>query len=262
MKKIIVLLIFILFSVMLLSADGEGTITQASTINAVLKGLYDGEITFGELKKYGDFGVGYFHKMAGEVLALDGVFYRIKSDGLTEIVKDSDKTPFFMIAMLKSDSDHFTNRKLDYNELKQYILKMLPRKKSFYAIKIKGVFTNLKARTLLRQAKSYSGIGSVIKSQVRFNIPSETKGTLIGFYTPDFMEGVSIPGFHFHFMSEDKTKGGHVNSLNVVSITIEFKELKKFQLLIPENQDYHNANLEITKSLKKSLKKLEAQQID
>ncbi len=257
MKKSITLFTVLLFSVVLFSANGVKTITQASTVNAVLKGLYDGEITFGELKKYGDFGIGYFHKMAGEVLAVDGKFYRVKSDGLIEVVKDSDKTPFFTIATLNVDSDHYTNRKLDYNGLKQYILNMIPRKKSFYAIRIKGVFDNLKLRTLLRQTKPYLGIGSVIRSQREFNLPLKTEGTLIGFYTPDFMEGISIPGFHFHFISEDKTKGGHVNSFNVVSITIEFEELRKFQLLLPENKEYHDSELRITKSLKKDLKKLE-----
>lgn len=38
----------------------DNTLTQVSTIDAILNGLYDGVITYGELKGYGDFGIGTF----------------------------------------------------------------------------------------------------------------------------------------------------------------------------------------------------------
>lgn len=251
-----IMLVVLLLSATLSFAEDEKVVTQVSTVNAVMKGLYDGEMTFGELRNYGDFGLGYFDKLAGEVLALDGVFYRIKGDGLTEIVKDNDKTPFFTITTFESKSDNFTNRNFDYNGLKEYLLTMMPRKKSFYAIKITGVFENLKARTFLRQMKPYPDINHVLKTQTEFNF-SNTEGILVGMFTPEFLEGVGIPGFHFHFLSADKTRGGHVNSLKVKSITIEFIEIPLFQLRLPKDAKYQNADLSITKSMKKELQKFE-----
>jgi len=258
MRKTTLLLIVLLLSAVMISAAGEKVVTQASTVNAVLKGMYDGTITFGDLKKYGDFGIGYFDKMGGEAMALDGVFYKIKSDGLTEVIKDSDKTPFFTVTNFASDTNNFTNRKFDLKGLKDYLLSMMPRKKSFYAVKISGIFDNLLARTFLSQAKPYPDIDQVIETQTEAKF-TNTEGILIGFYTPEYLEGIAIPGFHFHYLSKDKTRGGHVISLNVNSITIEFFEISRFQILIPDNSDYQGANLGITKSVRKDLQKFEKQ---
>ena len=258
MKKIILLLIVLLLSGMLISAEGEGVVTQASTVNAVLNGLYDGEMTFGDLKKYGNFGIGYFHKMGGEALAMDGVFYRIKSDGLTEIVKDSDTTPFFTVTFFEANTDNFTNRKFDLKGLKEYLLTMMPRKKSFYAIKVSGIFDSLNARTFLSQAKPYPEVNQVLKTQTEFKF-TNTEGILIGFYTPEFLEGIGIPGFHFHYLSQDKTRGGHVIDLNVNSVTIEFIEIPILQIVFPKNAEYQDSDLSITKSMKKELIKFEKQ---
>lgn len=258
MKKTTLLLIVLLISAMLISAEVEKVVTQTSTVNAVLKGLYDGEMTFGDLKKYGNFGIGYFHKLGGEVLAMDGVFYRIKSDGLTEIIKDSDTTPFFTVTFFESKTDNFTNRKFDFPGLKEYLLSMMPRKKSFYAIKVSGIFDNLTARTFLSQSKPYPDLKQVVDTQTDIKY-TNTEGVLIGFYTPDFFEGISIPGFHFHYLSMDKTRGGHVLTLNVNSITIEFIEISKFQIILPKNKEYQDADLNITKSMKRELQKFEKQ---
>ncbi len=258
MKKIVLLLVVLLLSAVLVSAEGEKIVTQTSTVSAVLKGLYDGEMTFGELKKYGNFGIGYFHKMAGEALAIDGIFYRIKSDGLTEIVKDNDLTPFFTVINFESNTDNFTNRKFDYSGLKEYLLNMMPRKKSFYAIKIKGIFDKLSARTFLRQVKPYPPVDQLLKTQTEFNF-TNTEGTLIGIYTPSFLEGINVPGFHFHYISADKTRGGHVKSLNVNSITIELVEIPKLRIIFPKNEKYQETDLTMTKSMRKDLQKFEKQ---
>ncbi len=256
MRKTTLLLIVLLLSALIISAEGEKIVTQASTVNAVLKGMYDGTITFGDLKKYGDFGIGYFDRMGGEAMALDGVFYKIKSDGLVEIIKDSDKTPFFTITNFESKTDNFTNRKFDLKELEDYLLSMMPRKKSFYAIKVSGIFDSLLARTFLRQAKPYPDIARVLETQTESKF-TNTEGTLIGIYTPEFLEGISIPGFHFHYLSKDKARGGHVLSLAVNSITIEFFEITRFQILFPDNTEYQEADLEFTKSMRKDLQKFE-----
>ena len=38
----------------------------------------------------------------------------------------------------------------------------------------------------------------------------EIRGSLVGVYFPDYMDGINMPGWHLHFLSEDRTKGGHV----------------------------------------------------
>lgn len=70
----------------------KGSLFQASTINALVEGINEGDTTVKELKKHGDFGIGTFDDLDGEMIELDGKFYQIKSDGHAYPVKDSMKT--------------------------------------------------------------------------------------------------------------------------------------------------------------------------
>lgn len=76
---------------------------QSSTINALLKGIYDGDVTFGELKRNGDFGLGTFNALDGEMIGLAGTFYQIKADGVAYPVEDSVKTPFAVVSFFAPD---------------------------------------------------------------------------------------------------------------------------------------------------------------
>jgi len=76
---------------------------QSSTINTLLKGIYDGDVTFGELKRNGDFGLGTFNALDGEMIGLAGTFYQIKADGVAYPVEDSVKTPFAGVSFFAPD---------------------------------------------------------------------------------------------------------------------------------------------------------------
>lgn len=256
MKKKLILLLILVFSVMVMSAENENIVTQVSTINAALAGSFDGEITFGELKKYGNFGLGYFHKLAGEVVGVDGEFYRIKENGISELVKDTDKTPFMTVLSFNPNNDNFTNRKFDYIKLKEYLHSMMPRKKSFYAIKIEGTFPSLQARTFTRQMKPYSSMIKILRTQVEFNF-TNTEGVLVGIYTPEFLSNLNIPGFHFHFLHKDKQRGGHVIDVKTGSITIEIVEIPALRLILPESDQFQQSDLSKIRTLRKELEKVE-----
>ena len=59
---------------------------QASTIAALLEGAYDGDLSFAELAEHGDLGLGTLNGLDGEMIALDGRFYRADVDGsVTEV---------------------------------------------------------------------------------------------------------------------------------------------------------------------------------
>src|SRR5207249_10961718 len=73
------------------------TLVQYSTINALLTGVYDGDMTFGELRRHGDFGLGTFNALDGEMIALDGRYYQITADGAVKPVRDDVRTPFAVV---------------------------------------------------------------------------------------------------------------------------------------------------------------------
>jgi hypothetical protein len=123
------------------SPEYQETLTQVSTIGALINGVYDGVISYGELKKYGDFGIGTFEGLDGEMVALDREFYQIKSDGHVYKVKDSIKTPFACVTFFDTDIKEKLNEGMNYTNIRGFIDDMIPTKNIFYAIKIDGTFS-------------------------------------------------------------------------------------------------------------------------
>ena len=60
---------------------------QASTIGALLDGAYEGDLNFAELAEHGDLGLGTLNGLDGEMIALDGRFYRADIEGLIHPVR-------------------------------------------------------------------------------------------------------------------------------------------------------------------------------
>ena len=59
-------------------------------MTALLDGIYDGEMTIGELLGKGNFGIGTFDALDGEMIILDGVCYQLRGDG-TATIADLDQ---------------------------------------------------------------------------------------------------------------------------------------------------------------------------
>ena len=74
---------------------------QTSTIDALLSGNYEGDVSFEELETYGDFGLGTFDALDGEMIGLDGAFYQVKADGRAYEVDERMKTPFAVVTFFE-----------------------------------------------------------------------------------------------------------------------------------------------------------------
>src|ERR1700757_1765539 len=70
---------------------------QTSTMGALLDGVYDGDVTIRELLRHGDFGLGTFNGLDGEMLVLDGVCYQLRSDGSAQVAESDQRTPFGVV---------------------------------------------------------------------------------------------------------------------------------------------------------------------
>src|SRR5919206_1314367 len=70
---------------------------QASTIGALLDGAYEGDVTFAELAEHGDLGLGTLNALDGEMIALDGRFYRADVEGSAGEVDPATRTPFSVL---------------------------------------------------------------------------------------------------------------------------------------------------------------------
>jgi len=207
---------------------------QVSNMNAIFQGVYDGKMAFGELKKHGDFGIGTFDGIDGEMFGSRGKFYQIRADGRVYPLVDSVRTPFAIVTFFESDKSVSLHNTLDYKQFQQQLDNLLPTKEIFYAIRIEGPFKYIKARSIPKQEKPYPPFDEVVKSQVVFEF-NDVEGTLVGFRCPAYIEGINYSGYHLHFITKDRKAGGHLLDCQVENPKIEIDYTSEFHMALPES---------------------------
>ncbi|GAA5017936.1 hypothetical protein GCM10023206_31070 [Acinetobacter puyangensis] len=221
-------------------------IFQISIVDAFLTGQYDGMMHFGEVKKYGDFGLGAFDQMDGEMLAFDGDFFQIKSDGKAYPVTNKMLTPQSFVTFFKPEKTVQLKANLTKNNFDKWVLEHM-NKNQIYAIRIDGIFDVVKTRSNPPQEKPYQPLVKVIQSQNTFDLNS-VRGTLVGYRMPDFMSRLNVPGVHLHFIDENKTVGGHVLDFKMKSGVMQMARMKSFEFSIPNNDDFNKIDFKIDRS--------------
>jgi acetolactate decarboxylase len=220
----------------------EDNIFQVSVIRATVDGLYDGVMTFGDLKKHGDFGIGTFERLDGELVVLDGVFYQLKADGTAGQAEDSMDTPLATVTFFDADRNLSLEEKMNFTELERYLDEHIPTENIFYAVKIDGAFDYLKTRSVPAQEKPYPPLAEAVKEQTTLEFHNVT-GTIVGFRYPDFAEGLGLPGYHMHFITSDRSSGGHLLDCVVRNAGISIDEISEFEMALPRDQDFLRADL-------------------
>ncbi|HEV7347794.1 acetolactate decarboxylase [Telluribacter sp.] len=227
---------------------------QVSTIDALLSGDYDGTVTCGELRQHGDFGIGTFNGLDGEMLQLDGEIFKIRSDGKAYAVPDSTRTPFASVTHFSADTVIELSGRLSYEQLCAYIDSLVPTENIFYAIKVEGEFAYVKARSVPRQSKPYLPLVEVVKTQPTFEFEHET-GTLLGFRTPPYMKGLNVPGYHLHFLTSDHARGGHVMACTLGKVKLSIDYTSAFHMVLPATGTFQRVDL--TQDKQEELEKVE-----
>lgn len=215
---------------------------QTSTIAALLEGVYDGDMTFKELKKHGDFGIGTFNALDGEMLELDGIVYQIKSDGVAYPVDDSAYTPFAVVTSFENDRDIQLTESMNNTQLMEYLDSIMVTKNIIYAFKIEGDFDYMKTRSVPKQTKPYPRLTEVTKNQPTFEF-NDVTGTMIGFWLPDYVKGMNLGGYHFHFITEDRAAGGHVLEYQLDNAIVEIDYTYNLFLELPKNDAFYSVDL-------------------
>ncbi|HSK51000.1 MAG TPA: acetolactate decarboxylase [Solirubrobacterales bacterium] len=182
---------------------------QASTVAALLEGAFEGDLSFAELAEHGDIGLGTLNGLDGEMIALDGGFYRADVDGAIHPVPPEAKTPFAVVARFAPTIEEDLQGPIPQIELFDYIDHLVPDASVSCAIRIDGRFSGLRARSVPAQSPPYRPLVEVVAEQRVFEL-SEVEGTMLGFRFPTYAEGVEIGGYHLHFIDADRERGGHV----------------------------------------------------
>ncbi|AKG33370.1 acetolactate decarboxylase [Paenibacillus durus] len=219
-------------------------IYQASTMVALLSGLYDGTVTFGELKKHGDFGIGTFHQLDGEMIAFDGEFFHLYPDGTAQKVSLDESTPFSSVTFFEQQQTAPLNKAVTRQELEKILDDLVPSPNLFHAIRIDGHFQEVHTRTVPHQDKPYPPFVEVTKSQPSFDF-ADVDGVIAGFWTPAFAQGIAVAGYHLHFINDVRDGGGHVMDFVLEQGTISICTCTDFQLALPQDNAYLKQDLSV-----------------
>jgi acetolactate decarboxylase len=187
----------------------EHVLFQASTIGALLEGAYDGDLSFADLAAHGDLGLGTLNRLDGEMIALDGRFYRADVDGAIHPVPPQAQTPFAVVTRFEPTVDERIEAELTHEELLARLDELAPVGVASCAIRLDGRFALVRARSVPAQEPPYRPLTEVVADQHVFEL-ADVEGTMLGFRFPAYVEGIEVAGYHLHFISADRERGGHV----------------------------------------------------
>ncbi len=206
------------------------TLYQVSTIDALLSGIYDPLVRLGDVLPHGDFGLGTFEALDGELILLEGKVYRAGADGTVTLRPPATGTPFVAVTQFDTDQVLEVPAGLDYAGFKTWLESHLPSRNIPYAVRLDGRFDQVSYRSVPRQSRPFRPLGEVQQS---FFEQGATAGTLVGFWCPDFTKGVNVPGFHLHFLSDDRRHAGHLLDFRLASGKVQLDLTDDWDVKLP-----------------------------
>ena len=215
---------------------------QVSPIAALFEGGYDGWVSVAELKTHGDFGSGTFDKLDGEMIVLKGTVYQVRGDGSVVRAKDDVLTPFAEVTFFDADRTQTIAEITDFAQLEKALDTAYPENNMPVAFKLHGYFLYVKTRSVLAQKKPYPRLAEVVKNQPVFE-RQDCAGTIVGFRLPSYFQGMAVPGYHFHFISDDKKFGGHLLDASAEYLNVVADDTPTFSLALPINKPFNALKL-------------------
>ena len=213
-----------------------GRIYLCAPVNALVEGIYEEKIPLSQIKEHGDFGLGTFDDLDGEMVMLDGQIYQITAEGHVHQVDEHALTPFACVTHYSPSSHDELNGELSHDAFQEWLERLLPSPNIFYAIRAEGRFATMRLRSVPKQ-ENYRPLVEVAKDQSVFTF-TDIEGSLAGFFTPAFVSSLNVPGFHLHFLSADRRHGGHLLECRPTRVNVGVQMLSTLELALPLSLDY------------------------
>jgi acetolactate decarboxylase len=219
----------------------HSTLFQVSTSTALVEGIYKGAVTVGQLRNHGDFGLGTFEGLDGEMVALDGHFYQVRSDGKAREAADSDLSPFALVTRFQAGKGFAMPTCASFEFLTDQLDRMRLSENFFYAIRVDGTFDQIHTRAMCKSEEG-TPLAVAAAHQPEFQL-RDVSGTMVGFWSPQYLKTIEVPGYHMHFITNDRTAGGHLLGCSGRNLTIQIEQVSDLQVALPENEEFLRADL-------------------
>src|SRR6266478_3017279 len=219
----------------------QHTLFQVSTSGALVQGIYEPAVSSRFLLNYGDFGLGTFENLDGEMVVLDGAIYQVRSDGKVLNIVDDVGTPFAVVTDFIADQDQTIESASSFEEITKICDQYRDSDNLFYAFRIDGRFAHIHTRAMKATLDGLP-LAKAAAIQPEFDF-TDVDGTLVGIWAPQFSSAFNVAGYHFHFLSEDRTKGGHLLECSGEKLRVRVERLNDFHLSLPETEEFLRADL-------------------
>jgi acetolactate decarboxylase len=219
----------------------HATLFQVSTTGALVQGVYQGVMTLGTLKEHGDFGLGTFDGLDGEMVAFDGEFYQVHASGKIETPADSALIPFAVVTNFRPTRREHMPAFGSLADLTAALDRMRRSDNLFFAVRMDGTFSSMHTRAACKAEEGVSLVAATAH-QAEFTI-DHAKGTIVGFWSPPYARSLNVTGWHLHFLTDDRKAGGHVLECSARNLEAAVQDLDDVRLAIPETRDFLTADL-------------------
>ncbi|ANI29133.1 alpha-acetolactate decarboxylase [Yersinia entomophaga] len=220
----------------------ECVLYQTSLMSALISGVYEGNITMKQLLQHGDFGLGTFNNLDGELVAFNSEIYQLRSDGSARSAQPEQKTPFAVMTFFQPTEKRCFEHKMSRQQIHNVIDDVTETDNLFCALRIDGKFSHVETRTVPRQQRPYKPMLEAIAEQPTFEFEHRS-GVIIGFRSPAYTQGINVAGYHEHFITDDRSGGGHVLDYQLENGELTFGTLTKLVIDLPQDNDFLKADL-------------------
>ncbi|GLW06963.1 alpha-acetolactate decarboxylase [Microtetraspora sp. NBRC 13810] len=224
--------------------DVSRVIYQTSTIGALLDGIYVGDVTVAELLTHGDFGLGTFNRLDGEMVVLDGVCHHLRSDGRATVAAPGERTPFAVVTGFRPETRLSVTSPAGRDAVVALIDRAVGTNNLIQAVRIDGTFARMRTRTVMAQTPPYPPLTRATENEPVTDLTGVT-GTLAGFRTPDYEQGISVAGYHLHFLDASHRRGGHALDFELAHGEIAVGSSSELHLSLPRTEAFLNARLSL-----------------
>jgi len=220
----------------------QHSLFQVSTSRALVEGVFGGCTTVQQLKQFGDFGLGTFDQLNGEMILLDGHCYQAVQEGGVQEVDDTATVPFATVTRFSTDHAVQLKQVNAFSDFTNQLDQIKPSSNLFAGFRVEGTFKTLSLRAACRAEKEEKLVEAISHQSV-FSV-DDVVGTLVGFWAPPYSSAISVPGYHFHFIDAKRELGGHVFDLTAESLQVEVHLENEIHLALPETREFLAADLQ------------------
>jgi acetolactate decarboxylase len=121
---------------------------QVSSSGYLVQGVYSEAVTCAKTLEHGDFGLGTFTGLDGEMVVLEGHVYRVQGAGRVSQASVGDGAPLAIVTCFEPSIDVETTPVKSFAELAQQCDRHRRSDNLFYAIRLSGKFDHVPTRAV------------------------------------------------------------------------------------------------------------------